>query len=595
MTDTSLVLRHNLVDVMDMGVLHKNNPDLKIIVKKILPALVGIILLFPPVVAFEPPTALFETGWGEGVRTSDNNFYNGTYPARYAYSVSIQNFQDNSSAVLGNITYAIDADNIIEYDHMQYAHKNGTFIQWVFPWNFTLPENTYIWTTAKTDYIYQRYMPMTVHRWTNRSVFTSDGYQLASFSFSYDNFSSEYENLTLNNIWAEIQTNENSKVNATMFPGTFTTNMPLRNNPMAPNNSRKISFSNKSPLEMNEVYNCSVVIHVHLKVPPGSGIEYYPGFSTSLGGGTGYIDPVPSFDVSSPSSMLPKYERSATGSTNVSNIWDIGTSFGKGVTLQEISNTLSVNTSQKIGVFRNSTHLFYLDYNGNGVWNGASVDRQYNFGISGDIPITGDWNNNGKSEIGVFRPSTHLFYLDYNGNGAWNGAVTDKSYNFGISGDIPVSGDWNNDGRTEIGVFRPSTHLFYLDYNGNGAWNGAAVDRSYNFGITGDTPITGDWNTDSISEIGVFRPSTHQFYLDYNGNGVWNGAAIDRQYNFGIAGDIPVSGDWNADGTTEIGVFRPSTHIFYLDYSGNGMWNGGGGDRQYNFGITGDKPVSGKW
>jgi hypothetical protein len=248
-----------------------------------------------------------------------------------------------------------------------------------------------------------------------------------------------------------------------------------------------------------------------------------------------------------------------------------------------------------IGVFRPSTHLFYLDYNGNGVWNGASIDKQYNFGITGDMPITGDWNNNGISEIGVFRPSTHLFYLDYNGNGAWNGAAVDRSYNFGITGDIPITGDWNNDSKSEIGVFRNSTHLFYLDYNGNGAWNGAAVDRTYNFGINGDIPITGDWNNDGISEIGVFRPTTHLFYLDYNGNGAWNGAAVDRTYNFGITGDMPISGDWNSDGRTDIGVFRPSTHLFYLDYNGNGAWNGAAVDRTYNFGITGDMPISGKW
>ena len=63
-----------------------------------------------------------------------------------------------------------------------------------------------------------------------------------------------------------------------------------------------------------------------------------------------------------------------------------------------------------------------------------------------------------------------------------------------FTGDIPVSGDWKGDGTTEIGVFRNSTHLFYLDFNGNGAWNGALTDRSYNFGITGDTPVTGKWS-----------------------------------------------------------------------------------------------------
>jgi len=252
-------------------------------------------------------------------------------------------------------------------------------------------------------------------------------------------------------------------------------------------------------------------------------------------------------------------------------------------------------TSSKIGVFRNSTHLFYLDFNGNGVWNGASGDRQYNFGISGDIPISGDWDKNGISEIGVFRNSTHMFYLDYNGNGVWNGALVDRQYNFGISGDIPIAGDWNSDGKTEIGVFRNSTHLFYLDYDGNGAWNGAVTDRSYNFGISGDIPVSGDWNIDGRTEIGVFRPSTHLFYLDYNGNGVWNGGVTDRSYNFGITGDMPISGDWNNDGKSEIGVFRNSTHLFYLDYNGNGAWNGAVTDKSYNFGITGDIPVSGKW
>ena len=144
--------------------------------------------------------------------------------------------------------------------------------------------------------------------------------------------------------------------------------------------------------------------------------------------------------------------------------------------------------------------------------------------------MSGDWNNDGTAEIGVFRPSTHLYYQDYNGNGVWNGPVTDRAFNFGITGDIPVSGDWNNDGTDEIGVFRPSTHLYYQDYNGNGVWNGPVTDRAFSFGITGDIPLSGDWNNDGTSEIGVFRPSTHLFYQDYNGNGVWNGPVTDRAY-----------------------------------------------------------------
>jgi hypothetical protein len=256
---------------------------------------------------------------------------------------------------------------------------------------------------------------------------------------------------------------------------------------------------------------------------------------------------------------------------------------------------IPVAGAQNIGVFRNSTHVYYQDYNGNGVWDGAVIDRAYNFGMVGDIPASGDWNGDGISKIGVFRPSTHMYYRDYNGNGLWDGAVIDQVSSFGITGDLPVFGDWNLDGRTEIGVFRPSTHMYYRDYNGNGLWDGAVTDRVSSFGITGDLPVSGDWNLDGRTEIGVFRPSTLMYYRDFNGNGLWDGAVIDRVSSFGITGDLPVSGDWNNDGRTEIGVFRPSTHIYYQDYNGNGVLDGAGIDRWYDFGITGDTPVSGKW
>jgi hypothetical protein len=66
------------------------------------------------------------------------------------------------------------------------------------------------------------------------------------------------------------------------------------------------------------------------------------------------------------------------------------------------------------------------------------------------------------------------------------------SANFGLTGDLPVAGDWNGDGKAEIGVFRPSTHIFYLDYSGNRAWG--AGDVSANFGLTGDLPVAASWS-----------------------------------------------------------------------------------------------------
>ena len=261
------------------------------------------------------------------------------------------------------------------------------------------------------------------------------------------------------------------------------------------------------------------------------------------------------------------------------------------VTGWNLGRTASV--PKEIGVFRPSIGWWFLDANGDGQWSGCSTDKCYNFGIAEDTPVTGDWSGDGTTKIGVFRASIGWWFLDYNGNGQWDGCVTDRCYNFGTAEDTPVMGDWDGDGATEIGVFRKSIGWWFLDYNGDGTWSGCSADRCYNFGIAIDTPVTGDWNGDGKSEIGVFRPSIGWWFVDVNGDGTWSGCGSDGCYNLGIAEDLPVTGDWNSDGFTEIGVFRPSIGWWFLDYNGNDTWSGCSADKCYNFGISVDRPVIG--
>jgi PKD repeat protein len=258
------------------------------------------------------------------------------------------------------------------------------------------------------------------------------------------------------------------------------------------------------------------------------------------------------------------------------------------------SGTVAPVTGFKIGVFRNN-HDWLLDANGNGVWEGAGADKLFALGKAGDIPVVGDWNGNGIAEIGVFRDN-HTWNVDYNGNGIWDGpSGGDKIYITGKPGDIPVPGDWNGNNKTEMAVFRDN-HTWYIDYNGNGIWDSLlGGDKIYIMGKPGDIPVPGDWNGDGITEMAVFRGS-HTWYIDYNGNGVWDSpAGGDRIYTTGQPGDLPVYGDWNGDRLCEMGVFRPSNHNFYLDFNANGLWDGASVDKRYDFGTFGDIPVSGKW
>ena len=253
----------------------------------------------------------------------------------------------------------------------------------------------------------------------------------------------------------------------------------------------------------------------------------------------------------------------------------------------------------QIGVFR--AGAWYVDHDETLGWSGCGPDGCYDYGMAGDQAVTGDWDGTGIVRLGVFRNGN--WYLDYNGDGQWSGcgttADTDRCYTFGMQGDIPVIGDWNGNGVSKIGVFRNGN--WYLDYNGDGQWSGcgttADTDRCYTFGMTGDIPVIGDWNGNGVSKIGVFRNGN--WYLDYNGDGQWSScgttADTDRCYTFGIAGDIPLVGDWSGNGVFKIGVFRNG--MWYLDYAGTNNWIGcgapadGSKDACVPFGMSGDIPV----
>jgi hypothetical protein len=252
-----------------------------------------------------------------------------------------------------------------------------------------------------------------------------------------------------------------------------------------------------------------------------------------------------------------------------------------------------------IGVFRPGTIRWYLDVNRNGKWDGMIDDQQGPFGLPADLAVAGDWDGTGLTKIGIYRPGTRQFFLDRNGDGLFNNCTLDRCTGaFGLSGDLPVVGNWLGGANpTRIGVFRPNTQSWILDKNGNGVVDNCTVDLCLGpFGGMTDKPVAGDWNGDGKAEIGVFRPSTGQWFLD-NGNGQWNGCGIELCVgSLGVNTDKPVVGDWTGDGKTKIGVYRPSNMMWYLDRNGDGKWNGCAVDLCIGpFGLSMDQPVAGAW
>ena len=288
----------------------------------------------------------------------------------------------------------------------------------------------------------------------------------------------------------------------------------------------------------------------------------------------------------------PWYNTTSSGARNITHTYTTADTYiaklmvtnASGSNTTNPGTTITVNavptsTMDKIGIFQNG--LWYLDNNGNGAFD-SGVDSVYSFGgAPGYTSIAGDWNATGFTDIGVYKDG--IWYLDWNGNGVFDGS--DRAYSFGAPGWMNVTGDWNNDGKTDIGV--TNGQQWYLDMNNNGVYD-VGVDKAYNFGAPGWTPIVGDWNATGNSYIGV--TNGQQWYLDWNGDGTWDGA--DKVYSFGAPGWTPIVGDWSVTGSTYIGVTNGQQ--WYLDWNGNGAFDSGV-DKAYSFGAPGWIPIVGDW
>jgi len=530
-----------------------------------------ILLLTPGALA--APRANLQIQGTEWYRSDTGDLYPGTYPAQYSGSVSILNYPDTGT-ILGNITYRIDAENITSYNDMQYATRDGSSIQWVFPENITLPQNTYIITGFKSDYYYNRHIPITVHRSFNKTVFSSDGYQLASFSVAFENFSFIMDNVSFNSVWGGISTHDNSYVNATIVTDSFSTDMPIFTDPQ--NNPQKITghlieFSNYShPLQENRMYNFTVLIQVHLKDPSGPPIEYYPTFSIALQGGKVDQDSLPNFTAIAPSSLLPKYMHYASGSTNVSNQWTYSRTAMLGFALNSTTRISGNNSVANIGVFRPASGYWYFDNNLDGV-----VDKSFRYGGGTDRIITGDWQGTGKDGIAIFRPASGYWYFDNNVDG-----IVDKSFRYGGAGDQIIVGKWNGTAQDGIAIFRPASGYWYFDYNLDGI-----VDKSFRFGGSGDQIIAGDWQGTGKDGIAIFRPASGYWYFDNNLDGI-----VDKSFRYGGSDDQIIVGKWNGTAQDGISIFRPASGYWYFDNNLDGIV-----DKSFRFGGSGDQIIAGDW
>lgn len=190
------------------------------------------------------------------------------------------------------------------------------------------------------------------------------------------------------------------------------------------------------------------------------------------------------------------------------------------------------------------------------------------FGRVGATAISGDFNGDGQTELGLFVDGR--WYLDMNGNRTWDQG--DLCVRLGQAGDLPVAGDWDGDGKTDIGIFGApqagdehalATEAGLPDADNttrSGRKNG---DHVLQFGAPGDRIVAGDFNGDGIDTVAIFRNG--HWVIDVDGDGRFT--SRDAAFDYGSADALPVAGDFNGDGVDEIGVYARG--VWHLDTNGD--------------------------
>jgi hypothetical protein len=160
---------------------------------------------------------------------------------------------------------------------------------------------------------------------------------------------------------------------------------------------------------------------------------------------------------------------------------------------------------------------------------------------------------------------------------------------------------------TRIGIFRPSTGEWFLDLNGNGKWDDSADAHLTSFPHDdGDLPVVGNWNADGTSSIGTFNPASGTWRLDTNGNDQWDEGKDTFVKMYGQAGDWPVIRKMNGIGSI-IGTFTPTSittinrrrtvkrGLWNFDLNGNSTMDACSVDECDTFGFGSERPIIGDW
>jgi hypothetical protein len=169
-------------------------------------------------------------------------------------------------------------------------------------------------------------------------------------------------------------------------------------------------------------------------------------------------------------------------------------------------------------------------------------------------PITGDWDGDRKTSVGLACPSADG-WMWYQTNANRSGGQQRFGWGAGsLRGCKPITGDWDGDRKTSVGLACPSADG-WMWYQTNANRSGGQQRFGWGAGsLAYCRPITGDWNGDALDSVGL-TCQWDRGWEWYQANANRSGGQHRFGWGAGTLDDyLPITGDWNGDGKSSVGI-----------------------------------------
>lgn len=215
-----------------------------------------------------------------------------------------------------------------------------------------------------------------------------------------------------------------------------------------------------------------------------------------------------------------------------------------------------------IGLYDPKTSIFYLKNSNVGGYadiafcfypGGCENHLRPSASTQAMLAIAGDWDGDGITTVGLYNPATSHFYLINVLREPALTEITDTPYGAANAGWLPLAGDWNGDGKDSIGLYEPATGEFLLSNSITATVNDVYVTiPAANPYLAYSVPIAGDWDGDGITNVGLYYRNPDSS----TGNSNWffmtrtnvKDSAIWKSAKFGVPVSgvllLPVAGVW---------------------------------------------------